>query len=138
MTGDVTDTEVRVPIRTLADIVIARQRARELAARVGFSNSSLTLITTAISEVTRNIVEYATAGEITISVVHNGSKRGLMIVATDQGPGIADVAKVMRDGFSTGKGLGIGLPGTKRLMDDFEIASKVDRGTIITMKKWEE
>lgn len=138
MTGDVTDTEVRVPIRTLADIVIARQRARELAARVGFSNSSLTLITTAISEVTRNIVEYATAGEITISVVHNGSKRGLMIVATDQGPGIADVAKVMRDGFSTGKGLGIGLPGTKRLMDDFEIASKVGRGTIITMKKWEE
>jgi serine/threonine-protein kinase RsbT len=129
-------SEVRVQIRTLADIVSARKRGRELAAQIGFSHSNLTLIATAISEVTRNIVEFATRGEVIISVIRNGTKQGVKIIVSDQGPGIADVTKVMRDGFSTGQGLGIGLPGTKRLMDEFEITSKVGKGTVITMKKW--
>lgn len=131
------ESEARVEIRTLADIVAARRRGRELAAQVGFSNSNLTLITTAISEITRNIVEHAHSGEVTISVIRNGTKQGVKIVATDQGPGIADISTVMRDGYSTGKGLGIGLPGTKRLMDEFEISSTIGKGTVITMKKWE-
>lgn len=131
-----TVSEVRVPIHTLSDIVAARRRGRELASQVGFSNSNLTLIATAISEVARNIVEFADKGEVIISVVKNGTKQGVKIVVTDQGPGIADVARVMRDGYSTGEGLGIGLPGTRRLMDEFEISSRVGKGTVITMKKW--
>jgi serine/threonine-protein kinase RsbT len=131
-----TVSEVRVPIHTLSDIVAARRRGREMASQIGFSNSDLTLIATAISEVTQNIVEFADNGEVIISVVRNGSRHGLKIVASDQGPGIEDVSRVMRDGYSTGKGLGIGLPGTKRLMDEFEITSKIGKGTIVTMQKW--
>jgi len=127
---------VRVAIRSSADVVTARQQGRTLAARVGFSNSNLTIIATAISEIARNIVEYAKDGELVMSLVVDGHKQGVRIVASDTGPGIADISLVMRDGYSTGHGLGIGLPGSKRLMDQFDIASEVGKGTTITMIKW--
>jgi len=130
------DPEVRVRIQTSADVVVARQQGRSLAARLGFSNSNLTIIATAISEVTRNIVEYAKEGEVRITLVENGTRRGVRIVAADKGPGIPDITVVMRDGYSTGQGLGIGLPGSRRLMDDFEIESTVGKGTTVTMTKW--
>lgn len=129
-------SEIRVRIRSSADIVAARQQGRILAALIGLSSSNLTMIATAISEVGRNIVEYTKEGEIAISLISHGSRKGVKVVASDEGPGIADIATVMRDGFSTSQGLGIGLPGARRLMDDFEIASELDKGTTITMKKW--
>jgi serine/threonine-protein kinase RsbT len=128
--------EVRVQIESLDDIVAARQRGRELGAQLGFSSCSLTLIATAIFEIARNTLEYAKGGEVIITPIKNGTREGVKIVVIDQGPGIADISRVMRDGYSTGKGLGIGLPGTRRLMDEFEIISDIGRGTTVTMKKW--
>ena len=128
--------EVRVKISSAADIVAARQEARALAIEAGFSVCDSTLITTAISEMTRNVLEYAKQGEVTISLLKNGTKNGVKIVVNDHGPGIANIAQVMKDGYSSRQGLGIGLPGTKRLMDEFEIRSKVGNGTTVTMKKW--
>lgn len=128
--------EARVHIRSSADIVLARQQGRELASRIGFSTSNLTMIVTAISEVARNILEYAGEGEIAVKLIREGNRVGVKIVASDTGPGIADLAAVMRDGFSTGQGMGMGLPGARRLMDDFEIASKIAKGTTVVMKKW--
>ena len=128
--------ETHVPIDRDGDIVAARRKARELATQVGFSGSDLTIIATAISEVARNIVVYADRGEIVLSAMQQGNRRGVLVVARDQGPGISDIARAMRDGFSTGNSLGLGLPGAKRLMDEFEIASEVGKGTTITMRKW--
>jgi serine/threonine-protein kinase RsbT len=130
------EREVRVRIQSSADIVTARQQGRALASQAGFSSSNLTIIATAISEVARNIVEYAKEGEVVLTLVNDTNKRGVQIIATDLGPGIPDVTTVMRDGFSTGKGLGIGLPGSRRLMDEFEITSEVGKGTTVTMRKW--
>jgi serine/threonine-protein kinase RsbT len=132
----VTTEETRVPIDRDGDIVAARQKARELAMQVGFSGSDLTIIATAISEVARNIVVYANRGEVVLSAVQRGSQRGVLVIARDNGPGIADIEQAMRDGFSTGKSLGLGLPGARRLMDEFEIISEIGRGTTITMRKW--
>jgi serine/threonine-protein kinase RsbT len=129
-------TEARVTIHSPSDIVTARQQGRRLATQVGFEGMDLTVVATAISEVARNIIEYARSGEILIRVVHDGGRRGLMVQATDEGPGIADVEQAMLDGYSTGKGLGIGLPGAKRLMDDFEVHSSPGRGTTVVMRKW--
>jgi serine/threonine-protein kinase RsbT len=128
--------EARVPIQSLADIVAARQRGRELAARAGFSSVNLTLIASAISEVARNIVDFAEIGEVTITLLENGTRKGVKIVATDRGPGIADISTAMRDGYSSTNGLGIGLPGAKRVMDEFEVTSQPGKGTTVTMKKW--
>ncbi len=119
-----------------ADVVIARQRGREIASLLGFSASDLALIATAISELARNIVLYAGSGEIEIGPVEQKDRRGILIVARDQGPGIANIAQAMRDGFSTSGGLGLGLPGVKRLMDDFEIQSRPGRGTTVTVRRW--
>lgn len=130
------DDETLVTIDQDGDIITARQKARELAARVGFSGSDLTIIATAISEVARNIVVYATRGEIVLSAVRRGSQHGVLVVARDDGPGIPDIERAMRDGFSTGKSLGFGLPGARRLMDEFEIVSEIGKGTTITMRKW--
>jgi serine/threonine-protein kinase RsbT len=128
--------EVHVKIDLPGDIVAARQQGRALAAQAGFSICESTLITTAISEMSRNILEHASHGEVTISMLKNGSRKGVKIVANDQGPGIADISMVMQDGYSSNSGLGIGLPGTKRLMDEFEIRSKIGKGTTVTVKKW--
>lgn len=128
--------ELQVPIEGEADIVLARQKGRELAADIGFSSTEQTIVALAISEIARNIVSYAERGEITFAKLDDGARRGLMVVARDQGPGIADIDLAMRDGYSTARSLGIGLPGAKRVMDEFEIESERDRGTTITMKKW--
>ena len=129
-------TEIRVAIDRDADIVTARQRGRDLAAQVGFGGSDLTVIATAISEVSRNIVSYAKHGEIILQSAEQQRRRGIVIIARDDGPGIANVEDAMRDGFSTARSLGLGLPGARRLMDDFAIESAVGKGTTVTMKKW--
>jgi serine/threonine-protein kinase RsbT len=128
--------ETRVLIERDADVVAARQIGRQLAEQVGFSGRDLVLIATAISEIARNIVVYALPGEVTLAKVTDGPRRGISVVARDRGPGIPDIAAAMRDGFSTGKSLGLGLPGAKRLMDDFAIESTVGSGTTVTMSKW--
>ena len=130
------ETEVRVPIRSDGDVVNARQQGRSVAVQLGFSGSDLTIIATAISEMARNIVSYAGEGEIILGPVHQGPRQGILVIAKDQGPGIPNVAQAMQDGFSTGNSLGLGLPGTKRLMDEFEIVSEIGKGTTVTMKKW--
>jgi serine/threonine-protein kinase RsbT len=129
-------TKTVVPINLEVDIVSARQQGRALAIEVGFSGGDLTLIATAISEIARNIVVYAKRGEILLSPIQDGARRGILVVARDHGPGIPDVAQAMQDGYSTGKSLGLGLPGAKRIMDDFEIVSEVGKGTTVTMRKW--
>jgi serine/threonine-protein kinase RsbT len=128
--------ERRVPIESESDIVTARQQGRELAAVRGFSRTEQTLIATAISEVARNIVEYARRGEIVLRGLEQNGHRGILVVARDEGPGIADVDLAMRDGWSTARSLGMGLPGARRLMDEFDLESTPGRGTMITMKKW--
>lgn len=128
--------EVRIPVRHEGDIVSARQLGREMATRIGFSGSDLTVIATAISEIVRNMVIYAGSGELLVASVQQGGRQGILIVAQDRGPGIADVANAMMDGFSTGGSLGLGLPGARRLMDDFDIVSAVGEGTTVTMRKW--
>jgi serine/threonine-protein kinase RsbT len=129
--------ETRVPIKHEADIVTARQQGRALAAQLGFSNIDQTFIATAISEVARNIIVYARSGEIMFRTVQgNGGKPGIVIVAHDEGPGIQDIELAMQNGYSTANSLGLGLPGAKRMMDEFEIVSEVGKGTTITMRKW--
>lgn len=130
-------SEIRIVIESPADVVTARQQGRALAAKLGFTGTDLTVIATAISEVARNILEYARTGEILIDQVYkpNGT-RGLGITAVDKGPGIANVSLAMQDGFTTGRGLGLGLPGARRLMDEFEIHSQLGQGTRVIMKKW--
>ena len=131
-----TANEVRMPIESAADIVTARQKGRSLALDLGFNGAEVTLIAAAISEVSRNIVEYARQGRIILQPTNHGVRKGLCVVADDKGPGIADVAQAMQYGYSSRRGLGVGLPGAKLLMDEFEIVSKVGVGTTITMKKW--
>lgn len=129
-------TEVRVAIQREADIVLARQAGRQLAAQLGFSMTDQTLIATAISEVARNIVVYAQEGEIVLVRAEDGVRIGIQVTAIDQGPGIDNKDLAMRDGYSTKNSLGLGLPGARRLMDDFALESEVGRGTTVTMKKW--
>jgi serine/threonine-protein kinase RsbT len=107
-----------------------------MAAHVGFSGSDLTIIATAISEIARNIVVYAKHGDVTLAPLAEGGRRGILVVAKDSGPGIPNIEQAMRDGFSTGKSLGLGLPGARRLMDEFEVSSQVGVGTTVTMRKW--
>ena len=128
--------ETRIPIGSDLDIIRARQIGRAEAAKLGFSSTDLTLVATAISELARNIVMYAGAGEIILRLVRTAEKRGIVVVAQDQGPGIADVEQALQDGYSTSRSLGLGLPGVRRLMDEFEVKSQVGEGTIVTIRKW--
>ncbi|SRR5258706_1027599 len=128
--------EVRIPVSSDYDLVSARREGRAMAEQMGFSASEATLVATAISELARNIVTYARNGEIHICLVDNGSRRGITIVARDQGPGIADIKLAVQAGYSTSGGLGLGLPGVRRIMDEFEITSEPARGTTITITKW--
>ena len=130
------DGEVRVPVAADGDIVTARGEGRTLATKLGFSRTDATLIATAISEVGRNIVVHAGSGEIVLRPQADGNRMGVLVLARDEGPGIADVEAALRDGFGTKNGLGLGLPGSRRIMDDFEIESEVGRGTTVTMRKW--
>ena len=129
-------SEVRVQIEREADIVLARQAGRQLAAQIGFTTTDQTLIATAISEVARNIVVYAQHGEIVLTRTDDQGRVGIQVVAIDNGPGIDNKDLAMRDGYSTKNSLGLGLPGARRLMDDFALDSEVGRGTTVTMKKW--
>jgi serine/threonine-protein kinase RsbT len=133
--GQARDDEVRVAITSDADIVAARRAAREMASRASFSGADLTIIATAVSEVTRNIVRFAGNGEVVVTLVED-PRPGLLVVARDSGPGIDDVERAMEDGYSTYHGLGLGLPGARRLMDEFAIASEAGVGTTVTMTKW--
>jgi len=128
--------EVRVPIGDDADLVVARAQGRALASDQGFSRTDATLIATAISEIARNIVVHAGRGEIVLRAVDDGWRLGLRVVARDEGPGIRDVEALARRGFTAGHGLGLGLPGARRLMDDFEVVSAPGEGTTVTMTKW--
>ena len=129
-------SDIRVAISSAIDIVTARQQGRALALKLGFEGGEVTLIAAAISEVARNIVDHAKCGDIILDGAQQGNRHGILIVARDGGPGIPDVAQAMQYGYSTRKGLGVGLPGAKWLMDEFDIVSKVGKGTTITMKKW--
>lgn len=129
--------EVRIPVRADADVVTARQEGRELASTLDFTPTEVTLIATAISEVARNIVSYADDGELCVAVVEQGGRRGIRVVATDRGPGIEDLEKALQDGFSSGQGMGLGLPGARRLMDEFRLDSVPGTGTTVEMTRWE-
>jgi len=128
--------DVRVAIRTDADVVTARQEARTMGAELGLSSTDLTLLATAISEVARNITTYAGEGEVALRVVERGGRRGVEVVASDEGPGIADLELAKQDGYTTGKGLGLGLPGARRLVDEFELRTALGSGTSIRLVKW--
>jgi len=128
--------ETRVPIDSDHDIVTARQRGRALAEQIGFSNSNLTMVATAISELARNILLYAKKGELTLGIIEEDGRQGVAMVARDQGPGIRDVDRAMEVGYSTSGSLGLGLPGVRRLMDEFEIVSRIGKGTTVTARKW--
>ncbi|HEY1469901.1 MAG TPA: anti-sigma regulatory factor [Candidatus Acidoferrum sp.] len=116
--------------------MLARQKGRAMAIELGFSSGDATLIATSISELARNIISYAGEGQILLKPVQGTMRTGLSVTAADEGPGILDIQQAMRDGFSTSGSLGIGLPGVRRLMDEFEITSQPNRGTIVTVKKW--
>jgi serine/threonine-protein kinase RsbT len=130
------EDEVRVPINADADLVAARAEGRAMAERLGFPRPDPTLIATAISEVARNIVVHVGHGEIVLRPFEEADRYGLVVIASDHGPGIRDVEAAVRDDYSGRGGLGLGLPGARRLMDDFEIVSGPDTGTTVTMKKW--
>jgi serine/threonine-protein kinase RsbT len=130
--------EIRVEIKADQDIVIARQKGRVLASELGFSSGDATLIATAISELARNIVSYARTGEIRLKGIHGSSRIGILVIASDDGPGIVDIRQALRDGFSTSGSLGLGLPGVRRLMDEFEITSQPGKGTKVAVKKWRQ
>ena len=107
-----------------------------MASQLGFTSTDLTLIATAISELARNIVLYAHQGEIVLKIAEEGARHGIGVIARDDGPGIPDVERALREGFSTSRSFGMGLPGVRRLVDEFKIVSEVGSGTIVTVKKW--
>ncbi|HMG42667.1 MAG TPA: anti-sigma regulatory factor [Acidimicrobiales bacterium] len=125
-----------ISITTDADIVKARQVGREMAATGGCGATDLTMVATAISEIARNMLTHAGRGELQLELVDDTGRRSLLITAHDEGPGIADVKRALEDGFTTGDGLGLGLPGARRLMDEFTIITKPRRGTTVIMRKW--
>ena len=128
--------EICVPIARDEDIITARQEGRRLSTELGFSSTDLTLIATAISEVARNIRVYAGQGDVKLRLERHPDPGAIVVVASDQGPGISDVELAMQDGYSTAGSFGLGLPGARRLMDEFEISSKPGHGVTVRMKKW--
>ena len=127
---------IQIRVSSDADIVTARQRGRRLALELGFSSGNATLIATAISELARNMLLYAGSGEIRLDRLERDERLGLEVVARDQGPGIPDVRQALLDGYSTARRLGLGLPGVKRLMDEFQIETGPGAGTTVVVRKW--
>ena len=125
-----------MPINADVDIVDARQKGRALATTIGFSAGDSTLIATAISELARNIVIYARCGEVILKTIEKHGRNGIVVAAKDNGPGILNIEQALQDGFSTSGSLGLGLPGVRRLMDEFDIISEAGRGTAVTITKW--
>ncbi len=125
-----------VTIKTEGDIVAARRTVREAAVQAGFGVTDVTRIVTAASELARNVFKYAREGVMRWRQLETGGRTGIELVFADHGPGIPDIQLALQEGYSTGAGLGLGLPGAKRLMDELEIQSIVGQGTTITLKKW--
>jgi len=136
VSGEAVATEARVVVEADRDIVTARQQGRQMAAHLGFSPGTATLIATAISELARNILLYARRGELLMRTVETNGNRGITVEARDDGPGIPHPQRALEDGFSTSGRLGLGLPGVKRLMDEFRLETAPGHGTRIVVKKW--
>jgi serine/threonine-protein kinase RsbT len=130
------EDEIRVKIASDADMLPARAHGRALALKLGFSRTDATLIATAISEIARNIVVHVGSGEMVMRPLREEDRHGLTVIASDSGPGIGDLEVALEQGYASRNGLGLGLPGARRLMDDFEVQSERGRGTTITMTKW--
>ena len=130
------EDDIVVNIQNSDDIVAARKAGHQLALDLGFSLTDVTMIATAISEIARNITSYAGRGTVRVSVADRDGRKALVVRAEDQGPGIADIERAMEDGYSTGRGLGMGLPGARRLMDRLVVDSTLGRGTVVEMWKW--
>ena len=130
------EDEIRVPITCDSDLVPARAQGRALALKLGFSRTDATLIATAISEIARNIVVHVGRGEVALKPVYEVERYGLVVIARDDGPGIADVDAALEHGSTSSGGLGLGLPGARRLMDEFRLDSERGKGTTVTMTKW--
>ena len=129
--------EITIPIKTVADIVTARQQGRDLAVQSGFSETESTLIATIISELARNIVLYAQTGEIILQKANSQDKQhGIVIISRDRGPGIPDIQRALVGGYSTSGGLGLGLCGVRRMVDEFYIDTGAEKGTTVTARKW--
>jgi len=128
--------QCEVPIREERDVVLARLAVREAASTLGFNPSDTTRIVTAVSELARNLFEYAGRGVMRVISLQEDGRQGIEVVFEDQGPGIIDLDQAMLEGFSTGGGCGLGLPGARRLMDEMEVQSTRANGTTISMKKW--
>ncbi len=118
------------------DVILFRNRVKEFAQKIKMGLVNQTKLITAASELVRNMLRYAEGGDVTIEVVSKGRENGIRLVFKDSGPGISDIPLAMKDGFSTGKSLGLGLPGAKRLVNDFSITSELNKGTVITIIKW--
>lgn len=134
--ADELSVTTRVAITSDNDLVAARREGRLMAEKLGLSTSDATLVATAISELARNIVSYARNGEISMMITNDGERRGITVTASDEGPGIVDLRLAMLEGYSTSGGLGLGLPGVRRIMDEFEITSQTEKGTTVTITKW--
>jgi len=125
-----------IPIASASDIVLVRQKVRQVSIQLKFGLVDQTKIVTAASELARNALEHGKGGNCRIEVVENGIRQGLRLRFEDKGPGIADIELAMRDGYTTGSGLGLGLSGSKRLVNDFEIQSQPGQGTVVTITRW--
>jgi len=130
--------DLMIPIRSDEDLILARAQGRLMAQALGFGRTEATLVATAISELARNIVLYAQSGELTLSRVDGGQRHGICIVASDRGPGIRDTQLALRSGYSTSGGLGLGLPGVRRIMDEFSIQSAPGSGTRVRTIRWKQ
>ena len=131
-----TESDETMPLRTSDDVVRVRQAVRARAVAAGFSLVDQTKIVTAASEIGRNTVDYGGGGTLRIEVVHNGRRRGVRLTFADEGPGIADLAMAMKDGYTSGGGLGLGLGGAKRLSNEFDIRSTPGQGTVVMLARW--
>lgn len=132
----VTLNKVVMTIAREVDVIPFRNRVKEFAAKIGMGTVNQTKLITSASELARNMLKYANGGQATIEVISTGRQNGVRLIFEDQGPGIANLEQAMKDGFSTSKSLGLGLPGTKRLVNDFKIESEVGKGTRVTIVKW--
>jgi serine/threonine-protein kinase RsbT len=131
-----TETDETMPVRTSDDVVRVRQAVRARAVGAGFSLVDQTKIVTAASEIARNTVDYGGGGTARIEVLRNGQRRGVRLTFTDQGPGIDDLTLALKDGYTTGSGLGLGLSGAKRLCNEFDVRSTPGQGTVVTLARW--
>jgi serine/threonine-protein kinase RsbT len=126
----------RLPLEDDSDVAAARQQARELARSQGLVPTAIEALATAVSEIARNVIVHAKGGEILLGIANHDGRSGVVAIARDDGPGIPDIDDAMRDGYSTGNGLGLGLPSARRLVDEFEILSVAGQGTTVTLTKW--